>query len=68
MTSPKLITARQLRDLLGSVSDMTVWRWLNDPAKAFPQPVYIGKRRYWREAEIHAWIGRQTEKSAHRAA
>ncbi|MDX3908752.1 MAG: hypothetical protein QHC67_02930 [Sphingobium sp.] len=34
---------------------MTLWRWLNDPATAFPQPIYIRRRRYWREGEIREW-------------
>jgi len=35
---------------------MSLWRWLNDPAMNFPRPIYIAKRRYWREAEIVAWL------------
>ena len=67
MDEAKLITARRLRELLGDVSDMCIWRWQNDPAKAFPHPLYIGKRRYWRETEVRAWIEAQAKKSAHRA-
>lgn len=43
-------------DLCGGVSHMTIWRWLNDPALNFPRPIYIGRRRYWREADIAAWL------------
>lgn len=35
---------------------MTLWRWLNDPAMRFPKPIYIARRRFFREAEIAAWI------------
>jgi len=52
----KLISANAVRDLCGGVSDMSIWRWLNNPAMSFPKPVYIAKRRYWREAEIVAWL------------
>lgn len=52
----KLIPAAAVRDTLGGVSDMTLWRWLNDPALNFPQPIRIQKRRYWRENEIAAWL------------
>lgn len=52
----KLIPAAAVRDGLGGISDMTLWRWLNDPALNFPQPVRIQKRRYWRESEIAAWL------------
>ena len=62
MTS-KLITAVAVREVLGGVSDMTLWRWLNDPDLDFPRPAYIGKRRYFRDAEIAAWIEAQAEAS-----
>jgi len=55
----KLISAATVRDLCGGVSDMTLWRWLNDRAMGFPEPVYIQKRRYWRETELDAWIDAQ---------
>lgn len=57
MEQNKLISANAVRILLGDVSDMTVWRWLQDPELAFPRPIYIGTRRYWKEAELAAWIG-----------
>lgn len=59
----KLISAAAVRDLCGGVSDMTLWRWLNDPDLAFPRPTYIGRRRYFREAEISVWIEAQAEES-----
>lgn len=52
----KLISAAAVRDLCAGISDMTLWRWLNDPEMDFPKPVYIGKRRYWREAELAEWL------------
>ena len=52
----KLISAKTVRHLCGGISDMTVWRWLHSPALDFPPPVYIRKRRFWREADILAWI------------
>jgi len=60
----KRIQARTVRALCGDVSDMTIWRWLNDPAMDFPKPVYIGNRRFWREAEIIEWLDGQTERGA----
>ena len=50
------INAAHVCELCGGISDMSLWRWLNDPALRFPKPVYIAKRRYWREAEIVAWL------------
>lgn len=53
------IQAQDVRTLCGGVSDMWVWRRLNsDPT--FPRPVYIGRRRFWREAEVIAWLEAQT--------
>jgi predicted DNA-binding transcriptional regulator AlpA len=60
----KRIQAATVRALCGDVSDMTIWRWLNDPAMDFPRPAYIGKRRYWREAEIIAWLEAQADTAA----
>lgn len=57
----KLITAPKTREICGGVSDMTLWRWLNAPGTSFPKPTYIGKRRYFREAEILAWIEAQEQ-------
>jgi len=60
----KLKTATAVRDALGGVSDMTLWRWLNDPALNFPKPIYIARRRYWREADVSAWLDAQAEVAA----
>ena len=64
MEQNKLIGANALRILLGDVSDMTVWRWLKNPELGFPRPVYIARRRYWKEAEVLAWIEAQSERGA----
>ena len=60
----KRIPIATLRALCGDVSDMTIWRWLNNPAMNFPQPIYIGRRRYWKEADILDWLEGQTTKTA----
>ncbi|BBC73372.1 conserved hypothetical protein [Altererythrobacter sp. B11] len=52
----KLIGSAAVRELCGDVSDMSIWRWLHDDALNFPKPIYISRRRYWREAEILEWI------------
>lgn len=57
----KLITAKVVRELCGDISDMSLWRWLSDPALKFPKPVYIQKRRFWREAEVLNWIEAKAE-------
>lgn len=57
----RIIPARTVRELCGGVSDMSLYRWLNNERLDFPPPIYIQKRRYWREAEIHDWIERRSE-------
>ena len=52
----RYIGANAVRELCGGVSDMTLWRWLNDPALGFPRFVRIGTRRYWQRAEVLAWL------------
>jgi len=50
------ISAHDVRHLCGGISDMTLWRWLDNSELNFPRPIYIGRRRYFREAEIIAWM------------
>lgn len=53
----RLVNSTRLRsELLGGISDMSLWRWLHDPSLEFPRPLYIGRRRYWREHEVTRWI------------
>lgn len=59
----KLITAAEVRARFGDISDMTLWRWLDDAALGFPRPVRIQRRRFFREAEIEAFIERQAAAS-----
>ena len=57
----KLIPPHVVRELCGGVSDMTLWRWGTRPELAFPKPIYIGRRRYWRAADIDAWMQSRAE-------
>jgi predicted DNA-binding transcriptional regulator AlpA len=56
------LTARQVYERF-SVSDMTLWRWLNDPDLDFPRPIVINHRRYFRLNEIEQWERRQAGKA-----
>lgn len=52
------IQAAAVRALCGGVSDMWIWRRLeSDPT--FPKPIYIGRRRFWREADVVSWLEAQ---------
>lgn len=55
----KLVKASRLLELCGGISDMSLHRWLNDPELNFPKPIYISRRRYWREADVIAWLEAQ---------
>ncbi|WP_263738756.1 helix-turn-helix transcriptional regulator [Albidovulum litorale] len=55
------ITASVVRELCGDVSDMTLWRWLHDESLKFPKPTYLRNRRYWRKADVIAWLNAQAE-------
>lgn len=57
----KRIQAATVRSICGDVSDMTIWRWLKQ--RDFPKPAYIGSRRFWREAEVVAWLDAQSTAS-----
>ena len=64
----RLLTSAQVREMLGGMSDMSLWRWLNNPTMGFPQPVRIARRRFWREAELKAWLEAQSPTGSARAA
>jgi len=50
----EFITAPAVHARYG-VSDMTLWRWMKDRELNFPRPVYIGRFRYWKVAELEVW-------------
>ena len=51
----QLIPATELLELLGGISDMTLWRWMQ--AGTFPAPVVVGgnRHRFWRISDIRHW-------------
>jgi predicted DNA-binding transcriptional regulator AlpA len=55
------IQAAAVRQMCGGISDMTLWRWMDNPTLDFPRPTYIGRRRFWREAEIVDWLDAQAK-------
>jgi predicted DNA-binding transcriptional regulator AlpA len=62
MNDPKrLLTSKQLRERLGGVSAMALWRWGHNPELRFPKPIVINNFRYWHEHEIEAWLEARRE-------
>lgn len=49
------LPAKRVRERYGDCSDMTLWRWLNDPSMDFPRPLVINKRRLWKVDDLLAW-------------
>jgi predicted DNA-binding transcriptional regulator AlpA len=37
------------------VTSMTLYRWLADERTGFPHPIYLGRFRYWKIADLVAW-------------
>jgi predicted DNA-binding transcriptional regulator AlpA len=49
------VSAAQVRARYAGVSDMTLWRWLDNRDPGFPRPLYINGRRFWNESDLTAW-------------
>jgi predicted DNA-binding transcriptional regulator AlpA len=61
-----LITGKQLRQLLGDCSEMHIWRLINDErykSLAFPRPIKINDRNYWRFGAIREWLRQREDPS-----
>lgn len=48
------LPARKVWERYG-VSSMSIHRWLKDPDNDFPEPIYIGRFRYWKLEDLEAW-------------
>ena len=49
------LNAAQVRTRYGRVSDMALWRWLQDDDLGFPKPFRINRRRFWKASDLTAW-------------
>ncbi len=52
------LTAAQVRERFGRISDMSLWRWVHDERLGFPKPLMINRRRYFSADEIDAFAKR----------
>lgn len=51
MSHPETLIAQpKLRQIMGGISDMTVWRWRKDGL--LPAPIVIRKRNYYRADDV----------------
>ena len=63
MNQPQTLIAQpRLREMMGGVSDMTLWRWRE--SGLLPAPIVINRRNYYRADDIAAMQKRMAEKSA----
>ena len=56
----KRIPAATVRELCGGISDMSLWRWLDNSTMNFPKPIRVQRRRYWKEGEVIGWLEAQS--------
>jgi predicted DNA-binding transcriptional regulator AlpA len=49
------LTLAQVAERYGGVNVRTIDRWAKDEKLSFPQPMHIGRRPLWDEAELEAW-------------
>jgi predicted DNA-binding transcriptional regulator AlpA len=61
-SAEQFLPARQVWERYG-VTSMTLWRWLKDADLKFPQPMRIGRLRYWRLSSLIAWERARCSKS-----
>lgn len=52
----RVIPSAVVRDICGGISLPTLDRWQAREDLGFPRPIKIGQRRFWREAELTAWL------------
>jgi predicted DNA-binding transcriptional regulator AlpA len=53
------LNAAQVRTRYGGVSDMALWRWLQDGDLGFPKPIRINRRRFWKASDLTTWERRR---------
>jgi predicted DNA-binding transcriptional regulator AlpA len=52
----------QVRAMFGGVSDMTLWRWMDN--RGFPRPRKRSGRNFWVLSEVRAWRRQQDQVAA----
>jgi predicted DNA-binding transcriptional regulator AlpA len=57
-----LLSAKQVCEFLGRISQMTLWRYRRN--LEFPPPDYLlSRRRFWRASSVEAWLATQAERA-----
>ena len=55
----RYLNAREVRESLGGICDMTLRRWIK--YRGFPKPIICGRLRLWDEPEIPIWVEAQRQ-------
>ena len=58
---PRLIPAREVRRRCAGISQVTLYRWLRNPALGFPRPIRINSRMFFAEDKIAHWLDARAE-------
>ena len=66
MAEELYLKSAQVRARYGGASNMWIIRRMRDDA--FPEPVYFGAQRFWRERDLVAWEKQQIRAPKERAA
>jgi predicted DNA-binding transcriptional regulator AlpA len=59
-----LLTSKHVCARFGDVTVMSLWRWMNDEKIAFPKPLKINNRNYWRLGDLRHWQATRPQQSA----
>lgn len=51
--SAVLVRSDTVKTFFGGISDMTLWRWMQN--RDFPAPKKIAGRNYWDSSEVEQW-------------
>ena len=61
----RLIPARVVREFVGGIGDMTLWRWQRVTHLPFPRPyIKTAGRNYWRLGDVRNWMRERARDTA----
>ena len=50
------IISKKVWELLGGISDMSLWHFLHYKKLESPKPISINRRRFWSNEELKQWL------------
>lgn len=58
-TESRLLSSAEVQRRLGGIHRVTICRWDREGRPGWPEPIFLGKRKFYREDEIEAFLSRQ---------